>query len=74
MVTDIDSSKSCSKSNWFSGKYKFNLFDSSTEELDWRFYKSQNFVRRVIDQALKNQRGNIYLWRSNKRGGGMGGT
>lgn len=44
MVTDIDSPKRCSKNNWFGAKYKLNLFDSSTEVLDWLFYKSQNLI------------------------------
>ena len=77
MVTDIDSPKSCSKNNWFSGKYKFNLFDSSTEELDWLFYKSQNFISiQTCDRPSlkKPEREHIFMTFTQKGGGGMGGT
>ena len=32
MVTDINLQKSCSKSNWYSGKYKLGFFDSLTKD------------------------------------------
>ena len=73
MVTDIDSSKSCSKSNWFSGKYKFNLFDSSTEELDWLFYKSQNLISIQTCDRLslkKSERGHTFMTFTQNMGGG----
>ena len=72
MVTDIDSPKSCSKNNWFSGKYKFNLFDSSTEELDWLFYKSQNFISiQTCDRPSlkKPEREHIFMTFTQKGGG-----
>lgn len=76
MVTDIDSPKRCSKNNWFGAKYKLNLFDSSTEELDWLFYKSQNLISIQTCDRLslkKSEREHTFMTFTQKMEG-MGGS
>ena len=73
MVTDIDSAKRCSKNKWFGRKYKLNLFDSSTEELDWLFYKSQNLISIQTCDRLshkKSERGHTFMTFTQNIGGG----
>ena len=57
MVTDINLQKSCSKSNWYSGKYKLGFFDSLTKnsltEFSWGVLK---ICHVFVDSIILNNR------------------